>query len=106
MSMIRAIGKQPGHPPYEIHLSNDLRSLQTFVGGHIETVTVASDLVVICNEAGRLWGLQPNCSIAGVDFCGPVLLVGYKDDVFCDVPLKAEDSPWSMWIQEVQHDQP
>jgi len=104
MSIIRAIGKQPGHPPYELNLSNDLRRLQTFVGGYIETVTVASDLVVICNEEGRLWGLRSNCRIAGVEFYGPVLLVGYKDDVFCDVPLRSEDRPWDMVIREVRHE--
>ena len=102
--IIRAIGKLPGHPPFEVFIPNDLQALQTFVRGYIETVTVASDLVVICNEAGRSWGLRSNCRIAGVEFYGPVLLVGYKDDVFCDVPLPAEESPWSMWIQEVQHE--
>ncbi len=102
--IIRAIGKLPGHPPFEVFIPNDLRALQTFVRGYIETVTVASDLVVICNEEGRLLGLQPNCSVAGVDFCGPVLLVGIANYEFCNVPLPAKDSPWSMWIKEVQHD--
>ena len=106
VKIIRVIGKLPGHPPFEVFIPNDLRALQTFVRGCIETLTITSDMLVVANREGARLGLPVNCSIAGHMLCGPVLLVGYKDDVFCDVPLPAEESPWSMWIKEVQHDQP
>ncbi len=84
---IYAIYKSPGHEAYETFVPNTLEGLQSIVGGYIETVTFADDMVVICNEEGRLLGLPHNCSICGVDFCGPILLVGIKGDSFCDFPL-------------------
>ena len=84
---IYAIFKNPGHEAYETFVPNTLEGLQSIVGGYIETVSFAADMVVICNEGGRLIGLPHNCSIAGVDFCGPILLVGIKGEHFCDFPL-------------------
>lgn len=84
---IYAIFKNPGHEAYETFVPNTLEGLQSIVGGYIETVSFAADMVVICNEEGRLIGLPHNFSIAGVDFCGPILLVGIKGERFCDFPL-------------------
>lgn len=47
---MKAIRKKPGAQPEIIEVDNTLAALQTEVGGYIETVTIASDAVVICNE--------------------------------------------------------
>lgn len=47
--------------------------------------SVAEDLCLICNEEGRLLGLEPNCTILGVDFVGPVLAVGVRGDDFTGI---------------------
>lgn len=60
--------------------------MQTEVGGYIETVTIASDAVVICNEEGVLLGMPYNCRFFDVDFVGTILVVGCDRDKFCDVP--------------------
>ena len=83
---MKAIRKKPGCEPEIIEVENTLEALQQEVGGHIETVTIASDAVVICNEEGRLCGLPYNCRFLGVDFVGPILVVGRNKDEFCDVP--------------------
>lgn len=83
---MKAIRKKPGCAPEIIEVENTLKALQTEVGGDIETVTIASDAVIICNEEGRILGLPYNCRFFGVDFVGTVLLVGTKGDEFCDVP--------------------
>ena len=83
---IKVITKQPGSVPRSTHISNNLESLQKYVGGYIETVTLAKDLVVICNEEGRLLRLPFNCEICGKGFCGPIILCGVKDDEFSDIP--------------------
>ena len=83
---MQAIRKKPGCEPEIIEVENTLEALQQEVGGHIETVTIASDAVVICNEEGRLCGLPYNCRFVGVDFVGPILVVGRNKDEFCDVP--------------------
>lgn len=83
---MKAIRKRPGEAPEIIEVENTLKALQAEVGGYIETVTIASDAVIICNEEGRILGLPDNCRVCGVDFVGTVLIVGTKGDEFCDVP--------------------
>lgn len=83
---MKAIRKRPGEAPEIIEVDNTLAALQAEVGGYIETVTIASDAVIICNEEGRILGLPDNCRVCGVDFVGTVLIVGTKGDEFCDVP--------------------
>lgn len=82
---MKAIRKEPGCAPELIDIDNTLKALQTEVGGYIETVTIASDAVVICNEEGVLLGMPYNCRFFGVDFVGPILVVGRNKDEFCDV---------------------
>lgn len=83
---MKAIRKKPGCAPEIIEVENTLKALQREVSGYIETVTIASDAVIICNEEGRILGLPDNCRVCGVDFVGTVLIVGTKCDEFCDVP--------------------
>ena len=54
---MKAIRKKPGCAPELIDIDNTLKALQAEVDGYIETVTIASDAVVICNEEGRLRGM-------------------------------------------------
>lgn len=82
---MKVIRKKPGCEPEVIDIDNTLKALQAEVGGCIETVSIA-DVVIICNEEGRILGLPDNCRVCGVDFVGTVLIVGTKGDEFCDVP--------------------
>lgn len=82
---MKAIRKKPGCEPELIDIDDTLAALQQEVGGYIETVSIA-DVVIICNEEGRLCGLPYNCRFVGVDFVGPILVVGRNKDEFCDVP--------------------
>lgn len=85
---MKALIKNPGEESFrEIIIPNNLRLLQQLVGGYIETVTLATDACVICNEEGRIMGMQPNCNYCGIDFVGPILIVGTNGDDFCDVPM-------------------
>lgn len=83
---MKAIRKKPGCEPELIDIDNTLKALQAEVDGYIETVTITSDAVVICNEEGVLRGMPYNCRFFGVDFVGPILVVGRNKDEFCDVP--------------------
>lgn len=94
--MISALVKRPGELPRHVNVSNSLEALQKNVEGYIETVTIAEDLVVICNEEGRLLNKPFNCVVAGCSFLGPILMVGVEEDEdgekqFCDLPVKWED---------------
>ena len=65
--------------PYVTNISDSLENLQKIVGGYIETVGIATDCVMVCNEEGRLIGLPDNRSVSwlmpysvqgDVFFCG------------------------------------
>ncbi len=85
--MIHVLLKRPGEIPRSVNVSNSLEALQRNVGGYIETVTFASDCVIICNEEGRLLGMPYNCTICGLDFVGEIIIAGVKGDEFTDIPL-------------------
>lgn len=63
---MKAIRKKPGCAPEIIEVENTLKALQREVSGYIETVTIASDAVIICNEEGRILGLPDNCRVCDV----------------------------------------
>lgn len=88
MRKIKAIVKRPdeefGHMTW---ISDTLENLQRTVDGYIETVTIEKNCVIICNEEGRLKGLEPNCTICGHEFVGTIAIVGVDGEEFTDVPM-------------------
>lgn len=86
MEKIKVIIKRPDEDGHVAWISNTLDNLQRTVDGFIETITIARDLVIICNEEGRIKHLEPNCSIAGVSFVGTIILAGIKGEEFGDIP--------------------
>lgn len=82
---MRVIYKAPGGKPEIRDIPNTLEELQASVGGYIESCTFATNAAVICNEEGRLRGLPYNCRFLGVDFVGPILIVGIDGDEFADL---------------------
>lgn len=85
-NQILAVIKEPGQPPkVEPLFENTLEAFQQAVDGYIETVTVAEDVVIICNEEGRLRGLPFNVEVLGIGFVGTLIAVGVKDDEFASL---------------------
>lgn len=74
--------KDPGEQPIVANIPNTLEALQKAVGGHIEAVTIASDLVLICNEEGLLMGLPYNHTACELPLVGPIVAVGRDGHVF------------------------
>lgn len=82
--------KEPGKEPVLTAVENTLSALQEAVDGYIETVTMADDFVVICNEEGRIQSLPYNCTLLGdIDLYGTILIAGMKDDEFTDASIMA-----------------
>lgn len=82
--------KEPGKDPVLTAVENTLSALQEAVDGYIETVTMADDFVVICNEKGCIQSLPYNCTLLGdIDLYGTILIAGMKDDEFTDVSIMA-----------------
>ena len=88
---MRVLIKEPEKAARFEEIENELAALQEAVGGYIETVTLFTDLVIICDEEGKLKGAPYNCEICGFDFVGTVLLVGVRRDEFTDVPFPDEN---------------
>ena len=70
-----------------MEIRNDLKTLQSIVGGYIEAVPVGDGVVVICDEEGRLKGKPYNCTINGISFVGTIILCGDGEEDFTDYPL-------------------
>lgn len=83
---IKVIIKRPGEKPYVTNISDTLKNLQRTVDGYIETVTLADNLVLICNEEGRIRNLPYNCEIMGADFFGTLIFAGIDGENFGDIP--------------------
>lgn len=86
--MIKAIVIEPGKKPVLAEVKNELKEFQRLVGGYIQTITFGRD-IVICNEDGRLLGLEPCATVHGVDFVGTIVIVGRDGEEFTDVTENA-----------------
>ena len=83
--------KEPVDVWYAKNIENTLEAMQAEVGGYIETVTLFTDCTIVCNDEGRINDMHYNTEIAGVDFFGPIMIVGTKGEEFCDVPASFQD---------------
>lgn len=90
---MKVILKDPGFPPYLADIPNELKDLQEYVGGRIEAVTLGRDLIVICNEESRIDGMEPNCTVCGANFVGPVIMCSPKGDKFSDIRTPGKVMP-------------
>ncbi len=78
MEIIKGLLVKPYELPEEIEFENTLEAKQRLVGGYIECVYPTNDksVVFICNEEGKINGLQLNRDIGHDIIAGPFLIVG------------------------------
>lgn len=86
---MKVIYKAPGTAAEPRDIPNTLEELQASVGGYIETITIASDCVIICNEEGRLLDLPFNLTFCGARLYGTILFVGRDGEEFADLSAEA-----------------
>ena len=89
----------PGKKPVKMELEGTLRSMQEFVGGIIQAVYPFDDPVaIICNEEGKLTGLEPNRALrdekgAVYDILfGPFFVCGLGEEDFASLPEHLMDT--------------
>lgn len=91
--LITVVVKRPGELPYvQTNFPNTLKAFQEAVGGYIETVTVAADLVLVVNAEGRILKLPFNSEFLGEPLFGPILAVRVLGDEFAD--MRRSDADW------------
>lgn len=87
---IKVLYKQVGKTMQVKTIQNTLAACQELVGGHIECITLIPRCVVlICNEEGRIRGLEAN-PYMGIELVGDWFICGVCGDQFADVPSKYE----------------
>lgn len=72
MDRIKVVIFEPGKAGRVDYIPNKLKNMQRVVGGHIESVHLTRDMVIICNEEGRLKGLPEN----RFGICGTFFVAG------------------------------
>ena len=60
---MKAVVKKVGQIGEVVEVENTLSTWNDIVGGWIQTFPLASDMLIICNEEGKLMGLEPNVEI-------------------------------------------
>lgn len=84
--MIRVLYKPVGKPLEERRIPNTLEACQELVGGYIEVVHIAENVICIVNEEGLILGLPKNPLGKRFPFVGDWFICGENDDEFTDVP--------------------
>lgn len=100
---IRCIIKRPDEQYGHVtNISTSLKNLQRQVDGPIETVPCGAGAVIICNEEGKLRGLEPNFMMGKLPFMdvivGDVIVIGVDGEEFCD--LQMDFSTWKNLLKE------
>ena len=80
--MIKVLVKEPGKSAALREIEGDLKTMQAIVGGYIEIVTINHnpDILLVCNEEGKLEGLEANFPFNGDSFVGTVFFARGDDE--------------------------
>ena len=100
---IKVIAKSPfekwGKPT---RMENDLHAFQKAVGGNIEVIAL-ENVLIICNEEGKILGLPRNIDLPNGDYInGNLVVVGADDEDFTDCPLNMAE--WKDLIRPLVED--
>lgn len=77
---IKVVMVEPLKCPTTTTISNDLESLQKAVGGLIEFVDIEENICILCNEEGKLIGLEGNRRLNNDIIVGTFYVCGVNDN--------------------------
>lgn len=86
MNKIRVFIKRPNEDPFMAPISNDTETLQSYVAGTVQKVTLCEDFAILYDGNSALSDKKFNFTIGRHQFFGTVIFVGLKDNEFTDVP--------------------
>ena len=58
--VIKVLKVEPDKAPELIEMPNELEAMQAIVGGYIEVYHLADDVAIVCNEEGKITGMELN----------------------------------------------
>ena len=80
---MRVLVIEPNREPYVKEIDGSLKSMQKVVGGLIEFVGIGDNVSLVCNEEGKINGLEPNRDLFGFGIpdviFGTFFICGYDD---------------------------
>lgn len=59
-TQIEVLMVEPGKRPYRTTIENTLEAMQQKVGGLIECVVLDEEAILVCNDEGKLIGMEGN----------------------------------------------
>jgi len=77
---IRILKVEPQTAPYEKEMANDLNGIQEEVGGFFQCVYLADGCIAVCNDEGKINGMELNRRIGNDIIAGPFFIVGDSRD--------------------------
>lgn len=82
---MRVVVKRPFESPEIVNIENTLEAYQSIVEGYIETVSLGPDLMMICNEEGKLNNLTINFILDHDPIVGTVFFTNYNEEDLTDI---------------------
>ena len=83
-NLMRIVYVEPGRPAYEAEIPHTLEAEQKAVGGLIECVYNKDDTALVCNDEGKLRGMEGNRRLNNgkTIIAGPFFVCGLTEDDF------------------------
>lgn len=81
--LMRVVYVEPNKAPRVMEMPHTLEAEQNAVGGLIELVYNDDDTAIVCNDEGKLIGMEGNRRLGnGTIIAGPFFVVGLTEDDF------------------------
>ena len=80
---IRILKIEPQKLPYEKEISNDLEGIQGEVEGLFDYLYLDNNCILVCNDEGKLNGMELNRRVGNDIIAGPFFIVGDSQDGEC-----------------------
>ena len=77
---IRILKIEPQKLPYEKEINNDLEGIQGEVEGLFECIYLDDNCILVCNEEGKLNGMELNRRVGNDIIAGPFFIAGDSCD--------------------------
>lgn len=81
-NLLKTIYVEPGRKPFVSEISNDFRAMQKAVDGLIQPVYMDDGTILVCNDVGRLNGMEGNRRLGETIIAGPFFMVGEDGEDF------------------------
>lgn len=77
---MRVVVKEPNKTGTIEQVTNELETFNNLVGGYIECLNIKDNLILVCNEEGKLMDLEPNLYFNNDTVVGTVVFVEFNRD--------------------------